>query len=142
MRSRTQTSTTLLEGLKDAHNRTVWAHYVDRYRPLILSYLRRLGLTAADGEDVSQEALFAFAESYRAGSYDRQRGKLRDWLQGIVRHKLQARKFPEFFKTSWSQIGSTATASCETRRSANEPSPIRLSGAIAVACPSRETTVT
>jgi DNA-directed RNA polymerase specialized sigma24 family protein len=89
MRSRTQTSTTLLEGLKDAHNRTVWAHYVDRYRPLILSYLRRLGLTAADGEDVSQEALFAFAESYRAGSYDRQRGKLRDWLQGIVRHKLQ-----------------------------------------------------
>jgi len=84
----TTTSTTLLEGLRDPSNRTLWAAYVERYRPAMVGTLRRAGLGADDAEDVAQTALLAFSEGFRAGEYERARGRLRDWLFGILRHKL------------------------------------------------------
>jgi RNA polymerase sigma-70 factor (ECF subfamily) len=93
----TVTSTTLLQGLKD-ENRTVWRDYVDRYRPMVVGYARRLGLRPADAEDVAQEAVLEFATAYRAGRYDRSRGRLRSWLFGITRtlvknaHRRQRRR--------------------------------------------------
>lgn len=88
MRALTNTSTALLEGLRDAHNQTVWSDYVGRYRPLIVAYCRRLGLPASDAEDVAQDALWTFAASYRDGKYDRERGRLRAWLFGIVKNVM------------------------------------------------------
>jgi RNA polymerase sigma-70 factor (ECF subfamily) len=95
---RTVTHTTLLEGLKDPRNETLWSEYVGRYRPLVVAYCARLGLAPADADDVAQEALLAFARRYREGAYDRERGRLRSWLFGIVRtsalhwHQQQARR--------------------------------------------------
>ena len=83
------TSTYLLEGLKDPANQTVWQQYVDRYRPLILRYARRLGLDEVDGEDAAQQALLAFCEAYRQGRYERGKGRLRDWLFGIARNQIR-----------------------------------------------------
>ena len=37
---------------------------------------------------LAQNALLAFAEDYRAGRYDRSRGRLRSWLFGIVHRQL------------------------------------------------------
>jgi RNA polymerase sigma-70 factor (ECF subfamily) len=88
MRSATATSTFLLEGLRDQANQTVWAQYVGRYLPLIVGYCGRLGLAAHDAEDVAQEALLAFARRYRAGDYDRERGRLRAWLFGMVHTEI------------------------------------------------------
>lgn len=84
------TSTTLLEGLKDAANRTVWEQWVDRYRPLVLSYVRRVGVPASDAEDVTQTALLEFARAYRAGRYEREKGRLRSWLFGIVHNQTRS----------------------------------------------------
>lgn len=94
MRS-TVTSAELLRGLCDPGNQTVWRQYVDRYRPVLLEYGRRLGLTADDAEDAAQQTLVAFLEGFRAGRYDPQKGRLRQWLFGIAAHTIrQARARP------------------------------------------------
>ena len=85
----TLTSTTLLEGLKDPGNRTVWLQFVDRYRPLIQRYGERLGLSVEDAEDTTQASLMAFCEAYREAKYERARGRLGDWLFGIVHNQVR-----------------------------------------------------
>jgi RNA polymerase sigma-70 factor (ECF subfamily) len=80
----TVTSETLLAGLRDPGNESIWRGYVDRYRPSLVRWLQRVGLTLADAEDVAQEALLAFAQAYRDGKYDPGRGRLRSWLFGIA----------------------------------------------------------
>lgn len=85
----TITSTELLAGLRDSGNDAIWQTYVDRYRPLIVDYARRFGAQPADADDIAQQALAAFAAAYRRGAYDRRRGRLRDWLFGIVRRQLR-----------------------------------------------------
>ncbi|MEW6253758.1 MAG: sigma factor, partial [Planctomycetota bacterium] len=85
----TTTNTDLLRGLKDPQNQTVWQQYVDRYRPLLLGCGRRVGLSHADAEDVAQLTLTAFCTAYQAGKYDRERGRLRDWLFGIMRNQIR-----------------------------------------------------
>jgi RNA polymerase sigma-70 factor (ECF subfamily) len=85
----TRTSTILLEGLKDRTDDTVWREFDSRYRPILLAVGRRLGLSPADSEDAAQETLVAFLAEYQAGGYQRQAGRLRDWLAGIMTHKVQ-----------------------------------------------------
>ena len=57
----TITSTTLLDGLRDPRNRSVWDQFVSRYRPTIVRFGCRLGLREDEGENAAQEALKAFA---------------------------------------------------------------------------------
>jgi len=85
----TKTSTALLEHLKDTASQASWHAFDARYRPLILAVGRRLGLQDADAEDAAQETLSAFVEAYRQGRYQRQKGRLRDWLSGIARNKIR-----------------------------------------------------
>jgi len=85
----TRTSTILLEGLKDHSNGTAWGEFDARYRPLLMAVGRRLGLSSPDAEDAAQEALSAFTQDYRVGRYQRERGRLRDWLTGIMTHKVR-----------------------------------------------------
>jgi RNA polymerase sigma factor (sigma-70 family) len=81
----TRTATILLEGLRDPRNDEVWREFDARYRPIILSFSRRLGLAEDDAADVAQETLARFARSYREGNYDRTKGRLRSWIFGIAR---------------------------------------------------------
>jgi RNA polymerase sigma-70 factor, ECF subfamily len=85
----TRTSTILLEGLKDLSNGAAWQEFEARYRPLLLAVGRRLGLTEADAEDAAQETVAAFLRDNREGRYSRERGRLRDWLAGIMSHKVR-----------------------------------------------------
>lgn len=89
MRPSTVTNTQILVGLRDPEDHAIWSEYVNRYRPMIVAYCRRVGLPAADAEDVAQDALMTFAVSFREGKYDRDRGRLRAWLFGIVHNVLQ-----------------------------------------------------
>ena len=85
------TNTELLDGLRDPRNRTVWAQYVERYRPLLERTASRAGLGAADAEDVAQVALADFADAYARGEYRREEGRLRNWLFGILRNRVRER---------------------------------------------------
>lgn len=84
----TVTNTYLLEGLQNPDNQVVWQEFVDRYRPLLIKYARRLGLKEADAQDASQQTMIAFCTAYQQGKYDREKGRLRIWLFGIARNQV------------------------------------------------------
>lgn len=85
----TATSTSLLEGLGERDNRTIWHQFVERYRPMIAGYAHRMGLGSEDAEDAAQATLIAFCEAYQAGRYEREKGRLRSWLFGIARNQIR-----------------------------------------------------
>lgn len=82
------TTTALLAGLHDAHNGVAWSSFDRLYRPILLGFLRRSGLTENDAADIAQETLLCFVRDYRAGKYRRASGRLRSWLIGIARCRL------------------------------------------------------
>lgn len=83
------TNTDLLLALQDQTNEQAWAALCARYRPVIISFARRLGLPEQDAQDAAQDSLFAFARAYREGHYDRTRGRLRAWLFAIASHRIR-----------------------------------------------------
>lgn len=84
----TRTTTQLLEGLHDPENSAAWAEFDARYRPILLAVARRVGLNDADAADVAQETVVRFLAEYRAGRYDRERGRLRAWVLTIARSRI------------------------------------------------------
>jgi len=88
MRTITITSTTLLEGIRDPANALAWRRFHDRYRPVVICFARKQGLSHSDAQDVAQDTMLAFLEAYRNGRYERQGGRLRSFLFGIAHHKV------------------------------------------------------
>lgn len=82
------TTTDLLNGLHDQQNRAAWTEFDRRYRPILIAFMRRMGLNETDAADVAQETLTSFVQDYRQHKYDRQQGRLRSWLIGIARCRL------------------------------------------------------
>ena len=82
----TRTTTALLEDLRDPANEAVWREFDGRYRGVLVAFAHRFGLQQEDAADAAQEALTQFVRSYRAGQYDRTRGRLSAWMIGIARH--------------------------------------------------------
>lgn len=82
------TTTTVLDRLRNAEDHSAWSSFVERFRAPITSFSRKLGLNLADAEDVAQETLMAFLESYRKNSYERGRGRLGHYLFGIAHNKI------------------------------------------------------
>jgi RNA polymerase sigma-70 factor (ECF subfamily) len=85
------TTTVLLDSLKDPAQAGVWNEFDARFRPLLTAFATRLGLERADAEDVAQEILVEFVAAYRAGRYDRTRGRLSSWILSIAHHKIADR---------------------------------------------------
>lgn len=83
------TSTYLLNALKGSQNQTVWRLFVNRYRPLVFRYARKVGLPEDEAEDAAQQTLVAFSNAYRGDKYDREKGHLRHWLFGIARNEIR-----------------------------------------------------
>lgn len=81
------TTTALLESLKDPGNAPVWIEFDARYRPILHGFARKLGLSPEDAADVAQQALTEFVRDYRAGMYQRGRGRLSSWLIAIARNR-------------------------------------------------------
>lgn len=82
------TTTTILDRLKNAQDHSAWSDFLERFRTPITSFSLKLGLSPADAEDVAQETLIAFLESYRKDAYDRGRGRLSHYLFGIAHNKI------------------------------------------------------
>ena len=86
----TVTNTIFLERLRNPQDRTVWQQFVNRYRPMIMSYAcNSFGLSGQNAEDAAQTILSTFCEVYQKGRYDREKGRLRTWLFGIATNELK-----------------------------------------------------
>ncbi len=81
------TTTALLDSLKDAGNSNVWVEFDARYRPILVGFARKLGLSQEDSADVAQQAMMEFVRDYRSNLYQRGKGKLSSWLIAIARNR-------------------------------------------------------
>lgn len=62
--------------------------WVDRYRPPLVGYLERQGLSASDAEDVAQEVFLRFFSQDLLQAADRARGRFRSYLLAVSQHVL------------------------------------------------------
>lgn len=88
MLATSQTTTALLAALRSSASEGIWREFDGRYRPILVGFAMKLGLEAADADDVAQETLLRFIEEYRAGKFDRERGPIRSWIIGIARGRV------------------------------------------------------
>ncbi len=82
------TTTQMLDGLSSSANEAIWREFDGRYRPILEAIARKLGLGDDDAAEASQVALAQFLQDFQAGRYDRERGRLRSWLIGILKHRV------------------------------------------------------
>lgn len=78
----------LASRLMDPHDTRHWPAVEERYGARVESLARRRGLRGDWVEDARQQTMAAFAIELRAGNFDPSRGRLRDYLFGIARHKI------------------------------------------------------
>ena len=64
-----------------------WKDLTDLYRPLIIGWLNRHGVPAADLEDLSQEVLLSVVKHLPGFQHSGQRGAFRAWLGTILRSR-------------------------------------------------------
>ena len=79
-----QTTSSILQGLRNHEDAALWARFVDRFRSPVVRFARSIGVSEHSAEDVAQETLLAFVRHYRDGRYDRDRGRLSQWLFRIA----------------------------------------------------------
>jgi len=60
-----------------------------RFTPIVVRYGRSHGLPHEIAEDAAQDTMMAFMKALQAGKYDRDKGRLRDWILGIANHKIK-----------------------------------------------------
>ncbi len=61
-----------------------WKDLMDLYRPLIIGWLNRQGVPAADLEDLSQDVLLSVVKQLPSFEHSGHRGAFRSWLRTIV----------------------------------------------------------
>lgn len=83
------TTSTVLQRLGDFQDRDAWGSFAKRFRAPVVTFAAQRGLSATDAEDVAQETLIAFASAYKAGQYDREKGRLSAWLFGIANRRVE-----------------------------------------------------
>ena len=83
-----RTTTTLLDGLHDHANEVAWGLIDQRYRPVVSGFARRFGVGANEADEIAQRTLAEFVSAYRAGRYDRTKGRLSSWILGIAHHTI------------------------------------------------------
>lgn len=83
----THTTTRMLDALRDPNEREVWQSFVSQFGPIIHGVVMHVGVPRRDADDVVQETLLEFVQSMRSGKYERGRGRMRQYLRGIARHR-------------------------------------------------------
>ena len=70
-----------------------WREFSDRYRPVIVGFARRAGMSASDAEDVLQEVILGFFQAHEGIEYDPARGRFRGYLKkatlNVIRKKAR-----------------------------------------------------
>jgi RNA polymerase sigma-70 factor (ECF subfamily) len=85
-----ETSTGLLQRVRDGTDTNSWQRFMDIYRPYLYGWLRRQSLQHEDIEDLVQEVLKTVAESLRDFKHNGQCGAFRCWMRTILVHRLRA----------------------------------------------------
>jgi RNA polymerase sigma-70 factor (ECF subfamily) len=77
-----------LESLKTAHDESAWTEFCSHFRPVVVEFARKLGLSNVEAEDAAQETMAAFFKAFKEGKYDPDKGRLSNWLFGIAKRVI------------------------------------------------------
>ena len=88
------TRVTLLAKLKKSENHEAWLEFENIYRGFILSLILRMGINAADAEDISQAVLTKVWQKIEDFEYNQNKGKFHNWLAAMTRNTVK-----DFFRT-------------------------------------------
>jgi len=92
MAAGTPTRTSVLERLHDGADPMAWNDFFERYRPLVYSSALKRGCSRHTAEEVVQDVMLAVFERKAVFRHDPSRGRFRDWLGGVVRRQVTARR--------------------------------------------------
>lgn len=82
------TTTQVLEELRASPEAEAWQRFCDHFRPVVVQFAKQLGLSATNAEDAAQETMLQFFKVFRDGKYDREKGRLSNWLFGIAKRVI------------------------------------------------------
>ena len=88
----TPTRASLLARRHNGADPMAWTDFFERYWPLVFSIARQRGCSRNTAEDVVQDVMLAVFERKAVFRHDPSRGRFRDWLGGVVRRKVTARR--------------------------------------------------
>jgi RNA polymerase sigma factor (sigma-70 family) len=80
----------LLLRLGESRNELAWEIFYDYYQGFIGSILRRRRLPPADIADLRQEVCLLCWKALQSGSYDRSKGRFRNWLATVCVNAVNA----------------------------------------------------
>jgi RNA polymerase sigma factor (sigma-70 family) len=69
-----------------------WGDFFERYWRFVYAIARKRGRTEHTAEEIVQEVMLAIFERTAVFKHDPSRGRFRDWLGGLVRNKVVARR--------------------------------------------------
>lgn len=82
------TSTQLLKELESSNDGDAWQHFCTFFQPMLVNFAKKLGMPDSASEDAAQETIQTFIKAFRAGNFDRDKGRLSNWLFGIARRVI------------------------------------------------------
>lgn len=75
-----QTRESLIQRVRDPKDFDSWQEFVSIYRPLLMAYLKKRGLSDADADEVVADTLTLLLRELPKFSLDHGRGRFRTWL--------------------------------------------------------------
>ena len=85
------TRSSVLKAVADTENEAAWNRFFDLYAGFIYSIARSKGLKPEDADDIVQIVFCDLARTMPTFSYDREKGRFRSYLAGLVSWRVMDR---------------------------------------------------
>ena len=82
------TRISLIEQLKESRQ-GAWEEFLEIYGPFIRGYLRRVGISDVDADDLQQDVLQVLSTELAHFEHNCRTGAFRTWLRRIVANRLR-----------------------------------------------------
>ena len=85
------TRSSVLQAVADTENEAAWNRLFDLYAGFVYSIARSKGLSDADADDIVQIVFVDLARNLPTFKYDREKGRFRSYLAGLVNWRVMDR---------------------------------------------------
>ena len=108
------TRSSVLKAVADTENTAAWNRLFDLYAGFVFSMARHKGLNETDADDIVQVVFADLARNLQTFKYDREKGRFRSYLTGLVNwrvmDRLEASKRDAELKANfWEEAKAAAT---------------------------------
>jgi RNA polymerase sigma factor (sigma-70 family) len=83
-----ETRVSLIERVRDNADPTAWTEFFDVYRPLLIAYVRKRGVSEHDAADIVQDVFARLVPNLAHFEFDPERGRFRTWLWRVTHNAL------------------------------------------------------